>query len=429
MEYDWQNVMDTKRKHQEDLPDPKDKRSCYEHDRSRIVHSVAFRRLQGKTQVFAPGWADFMRTRVTHAIEVAQIGRALANNAGIPQCLVEAACLAHDIGHPPFGHAGEDVLNDLMANHGGFEGNAQTFRILTHIERKSAKYRGLNLCRATLLGILKYPFRRKAHRSKYLYDEDATEYDDWLFSGQDFRLMSSETEKQDPRRSIVCQIMDWADDVAFSAHDLEDGLIGGFLHPLSFKEEHFAEAVFNNIQRSRVITKPDMHTVREILRDLGDRLGPYSTAPSRSNIREVTRYYINRFVTAVDVVAPNKPRSAFDANLEIPEDMRCECAVLKGINFEFVILDHRSTTFSFKGREILKRLYEALRDNTVTPRSRDRFTLFPRDMRDHLAEAQDNQSKLARLVCDYIASMTDGQALHLYSRLFEPTAGSPFETV
>ncbi|MDA2925217.1 dNTP triphosphohydrolase [Acidobacteria bacterium AH-259-L09] len=156
--YHWNAPREVERKFQEPTPDPSDKRNPFEHDRARIIHSVHFRRLQGKTQIFAPGWADFMRTRLTHTIETGQIGRALGENAGLPGSLVEAACFAHDLGHPPFGHTGEQALNAEMKEHGGFEGNAQTFRILTRIERKSSQFRGLNLCRATLLGTIKYPF-------------------------------------------------------------------------------------------------------------------------------------------------------------------------------------------------------------------------------------------------------------------------------
>src|SRR5438270_1970431 len=175
-EFDWESPVETQRAHVDDpSKSAADPRSPFERDRARIIHSVAFRRLQGKTQIFAPGGGvDFMRTRVTHSIEVAQIGRAVADRFSVPSSLVEAACLGHDLGHPPFGHTGEQALDDLMKEHRSqFEGNAQSFRIVTWLEQKSKDYEGLDLCRATLLALLKYPYRLAARYSKYLYDEDA----------------------------------------------------------------------------------------------------------------------------------------------------------------------------------------------------------------------------------------------------------------
>lgn len=432
--YDWKRDWETERKRKEPSPDKADKRNPFEHDRSRIIHGVAFRRLQGKTQIFAPGWADFMRTRVTHAIEVAQIGRALAENAGIPGSLVEAACLAHDLGHPPFGHTGELALNELMEKHGGFEGNAQTFRILQRLEKRTTLYDGLNLSRATLLGVLKYPYRRSAGREKFLYEEDAAEYEEWLFKGSEYALLASKGNlSKDPPRTIACQLMDWADDVAYSVHDLEDGVVSGFLIPQSFSQGHFIDSVSENLRKAPIRWKsgrpPSRESVKDILTEVHRRLSPKKRAPSQGTIREVTRYYINRFVTRVQIESPKSATNSFDFSLNISEDLRVECSVLKAVTFEFVIRDERTTTFVFKGREIVRRIFEALSDNTDPAAGRSRFELFPRVLRPELEQASDNQSDLARLVCDYIASMTDGQAIRLYRRFFEPTASSPFEPV
>lgn len=430
--YDWNNTWETDRRYEEGQPDARDRRSPFEHDRSRIIHSVAFRRLQGKTQVFAPGWADFLRTRVTHTIEAAQIGRALADNAGIPGSLVEAACLAHDLGHPPFGHTGEAALNDLMHEHGGFEGNAQTFRILTRLERKSDRYPGgLNLCRATLLGVLKYPYAREAGSEKFLYREDALEYEGWLFQDTEHELGRSlvHGEQNEPPRTIVCSLMDWADDVAYSVHDLEDGLLSGFLLPSLFLEERFIDSIHKNLQTAPIKSHPSRDRVKEVLGEVAKRLGGWKPAPSMAAIREVTRHYINRFVVGVEVNATNPIKTSFNAAFHVPPELREECAILKALTFEFIIRDERTTTFAYKGREIVRRIFEALHANTAPKAKKARFELFPRDLREELEKAADSTSDRGRLTCDYVASMTDGQAIRLFRRLFEPTGGSPFESV
>ncbi|HLG72378.1 MAG TPA: dNTP triphosphohydrolase, partial [Chloroflexota bacterium] len=192
-----------------------DEREPWEIDRARILHSAAFRRLQRKTQVFAPAEGDFFRTRLTHSIEVAQIAKGIALRVGADPTLCEAASLAHDIGHPPFGHAGERVLNECMAKAGGFEGNAQNLRVLATLEVKSDEYPGLNLTRATLDALLKYKrLHSETQTDKFVYDDDLPLVD-WVCQG-----------RRDERTSFECQIMDWSDEVAYSVHDLEDGMWG-----------------------------------------------------------------------------------------------------------------------------------------------------------------------------------------------------------
>ena len=206
---------------QEELDDSSsaDVRSPFERDRSRILHSAAFRRLQGKTQVFAPSESDFYRTRLTHSLEVAQIGKGLALRLGADVDLVEAACLAHDIGHPPFGHAGEFELNRLMESAGGFEANAQNLRILTRLESKSVSYKGLNLSRAVIDAQLKYKDLFQHGLKKFVYGEDG-EIVTW--AGE--KASSHFSAPGEPLRSFECEIMNLADDIAFSVHDLEDSI-------------------------------------------------------------------------------------------------------------------------------------------------------------------------------------------------------------
>lgn len=421
-DYDWEQTRERERRFPEPPADAADPRSEFERDRGRIVHSVAFRRLQGKTQIFAPGRAEFLRTRVTHSIEVSQIGRSLALAWQLPGSLVEAACMAHDLGHPPFGHTGEAALDALMQNWGGFEGNAQTFRILTRLEEKSKAFPGLNLCRATLLAVLKYPFRHEPGASKFLYNDDAAAYGEWLYAGVPHALKEP-AEETKTARTIVCQVMDWADDVAYSIHDMEDGLLGGFLLP-ALPLDRVAEGVWRriNLHHATVPANLSCDRVRDILQELRDRL----TRPDNT-IREVARHYINRFVLAAKIVAAGNSATSFDYQLRLPEEVRQECIAFKMLTLEFIILDERTTTLAYKGREIVTRLFNAFMENTQKSAGILRLEIFPRAIRARLEAAA--ETEYPRIVCDFLAGMTDGQATRLYSRLFESTGSSPFEPI
>lgn len=450
-DYDWEAERNTARIW---VPDPPrtagDERDPFERDRARIIHSVAFRRLQGKTQIFASS-SDFLRTRVTHSIEVAQIGRALAERSGVNDSLVEATCLGHDLGHPPFGHTGEEVLAEMMgevadaidsggiANEGhegdpdpgSFEGNAQSFRAVTRLEQKSADYPGLDLCRATLLGLLKYPYSRNAGHSKFLYDDDVEDSGDWLFAdGPDLPLDAYDPDSEPPR-TLPCQLMDWADDIAYSAHDLEDGIASEMLQPWRWTSDAFIETICTATARAPIrwrdgrppnadVVAP---TVEELTKRLTEPLHGAEAVPL-DVIRDVTRHYIDRFATAPTVESVGSGESLFDYKLEIPEEIRIENQVLKTITFQFVVNDAETRRLSFKGREILRSLFTALFENTLPGDRSDRLLLFPRAMRDGLDTLSSTQA--ARQVCDYLAGMTEGQALRLYAQLFEPSATAEF---
>src|SRR5215470_5424178 len=228
-----------------------DRRSEFERDRARIIHSAAFRRLQGKTQVFGVYEGDFFRTRLTHSLEVAQIAKGIALNLGADPDLVEAICLAHDLGHPPFGHTGEHVLHELMRDYGGFEGNAQTFRILTRLERKHSAYEGLNLTYQTLDGVLKY--KRRIDATAIAASPKAP-VKGFYANDQDVVAAVICATGTGDERSFECQIMDVADDIAYSVHDLEDSLKAGLIALVDFRQALHPRVV---------------HTVNEKLTPLG----------------------------------------------------------------------------------------------------------------------------------------------------------------
>ena len=405
--------------------DDGDPRDPFERDRARIIHSAAFRSLQGKTQIFEPHSADFLRTRITHSIEVSQIGRGLAQRFGVPCSLVEAACLAHDLGHPPFGHTGEETLNERMQGHGGFEGNAQTFRIVTRIEPKHRDYPGLDLCRATLLALLKYPYERNSETKsgKFLYSDDTVpEMTEWLYEGTGQALLKKPVDR--PPRTLPCQLMDWADDIAYSVHDLEDGIASDLLRPATWKSEQFIETVYRSVVEAPKVwveeTAPSEDEVTDVLTELYDVLAKWAPEIPLDVIRELSRGLINDFVLAGKVVTTGPGETLFDFKLEIPREVRVRNQVLKAITVEYLLRSEITAGVFFKGHEILDRLFEALWSSCRREPDRHRYLLFPRRMRIPLRSAEDNQGDQHRLICDHLAGLTEGQVRKLYARFFEP---------
>jgi dGTPase len=439
------------RRYPESVVSTKDHRHATERDRDRILHSSAFRRLQGKTQVFGIGQADFYRTRLTHSIETAQISRAIAFNLLIehPQLdrcitpeLAEAVALAHDLGHPPFGHAGEQTLDVCMrevSHQAGltgknclrFEGNAQTFHILVAAEPKSPSYPGLNLTRATLSGVMKYPYEQDIGTDKFIFTSDLPTARWTLQQGES--LMKAHKPPNPPRlkTSIVCQIMDWADDCAYSVHDVEDALQAQFLHPGDFDQMRFIRRVFAHYEETRIreaVPKLSLSEVKERLTDLKKRIMTSEFGDERAQRKSAMRDILNDLITSVSV-EPRRgsKRADFSWHLIVPNEARILAVICKSVIWEAVITDPRVAAISTKGREILRDLFCLLMEEVLGKRS---VALFPRYYRPIIEESlESGQNEVARAICNFLALMTDMDALRLHALLRGSKASSVFDFI
>lgn len=407
---------------------PADVRSPFEHDRSRIIHSAAFRRLQGKTQVYGLGASDYYRTRLTHSLEVAQIGKGLALKLGAAPDLVEAVCLAHDIGHPPFGHAGEAALHDVLGAIGGFNGNAQNIRILTDSERKSARYSGLNLTAATLDGLLKYPWPivptsndpLRSKKGHYLQDEDLISAVRGDAQGQTFE----------------CEIMNWSDDVAYSSHDLEDGLVIGTISVEELHNEDKREVYrqanqsYRRDYQSKELAEPLSRS--ECESDIDEVIRECITATAKrgidrlATIKSYFAEHINQCVIGVTSEDTGRTPHRYSRRIHVPAQIIKRVEVFKSIVMVCVIQTPSVITMQQAGRKIIRELFEAL---TNTENKELRF-LYASDwrarvdgcMRMHESGADPDYMTLKHFARDYIAMMTDHHAEELWRRIYAPGA-------
>lgn len=403
-----------------------DFRTPFQIDRDRVLHTPTFRRLQNKTQVFWSGEYDFYRTRLTHSLEVAQIGKSICHWLAAPSdgplepdCfidpdLVEAICLSHDLGHPPFGHAGERTLNFLMSGHGGFEGNAQTLRLLAN-RIFSAKRSGMDPTRAFLDGILKYKTLWSEWHSAgshppehhFLYDEQQAQLD-WAMGSHDFPAELTPGKPRNKFKSIECQIMDWADDTAYSLNDLSDSVRAGFLRLESI--EAWAEKYG--------------HPTRE-----GTPLGDLCRAIRTRRVDPFVGKRIGRYIRStrlsptVNFLSGSTRR--YQYQLEIDGDVKAESALFKKLAFEVVFLSPQLKQLEHKGSHMLRHLWQVLETRYVLGKPIDGqfFQLLPADTAAEI-EAETSTAQRARLVCDFLAGMTDGYAARMYKRLFSPDFGS-----
>ncbi len=401
-----------------------DFRTPFQIDRDRVLHTPAFRRLQSKTQVFWSGEYDFYRTRLTHSLEVAQIGRSicywlarssdfLRQDYFIDPELVEVVCLSHDLGHPPFGHAGERSLNFLMRDFGGFEGNAQTLRLLT--ERIfSVRRSGMNPTRAFLDGILKYKTlwselceRGEVPEHHFVYDPQA-DFLRWAMGGMDFPAEMAPGKARDGFKSIECQIMDWADDTAYSLNDLADSVRAGFL----------------SIARIESWAEKNGHSAGE-----GTPLGDLIRAIRGNRVEPFAGKRIGKYIQATrlreDTNSMSTLTNRYRYRLEIDEETRRESEVFKQLAFEVVFLSPELKQLEHKGNYMLGRLWEVLKTRYIDGKtiSGQDFQLLPEDDAKEI-ESTPKAADRARLVCDFLAGMTDGYAARLYKRLFVPDFGS-----
>ncbi|MGW5238200.1 deoxyguanosinetriphosphate triphosphohydrolase [Monashia sp. NPDC004114] len=390
--------------------DPAQKRADrddFARDRARVVHSSALRRLAAKTQVLAPGQDDFVRNRLTHSLEVAQIGREFGAALGCNADVVDTACLSHDLGHPPFGHNGETVLDEIARDIGGFEGNAQTLRILTRLEAKRSHpdgtLAGLNLTRASLDASTKYPWRRGEapyETMKFgVYPSDLPVFD-WIRAGA-----------EPASRCLEAQVMDWSDDVAYSVHDVEDAIASGWLDPHILFSSDMA-AVIDVAGRTYA---PDLGT--DVLAAALERLLASGAVPTAydgsrhdlSRLKDMTSRLIGHFVLVVEKATRDKHGPGdlcrFEADLVVPDETRAECSVLKAVANHFVMTTDERLRVLSEQRDVVRALVEAY---AVRPEER----LDAAFRTDHSA-ATDDAGRL-RAVVDQVASLTDLRALALH---------------
>ncbi len=388
-------------------------RTAFETNRDRIIHTSAFRRLQSKTQVFLSGEYDFYRTRLTHSIEVSQIGSSicarLKRTSGllgeeffIDPDLVEAACLAHDLGHPPFGHAGERTIHRLMKPWGGFEGNAQTLRMLTETIF-SAQNTGMNPCRAFLDATLKYKtlYRELDDPENHFLYDGQQRYLDFVHGGQSFPDALPPGPARDGYRSIECQIMDWADDSAYSLNDIADGINAGFisLESLSRWAERETLSATDAALVERLLDGIRRRVVENRLRSrIADFIAAAQLAPADGFMSPLTQRYQFR--------------------LHIAEEALAESKLYKRIALHLVFKSRQLQQLEHKSDSLLTRLFHTLLDRYVTGTSASKFRLLPETDEAHLEAAPDEAAR-ARIICDVITRMTDGAATRLCRRLFD----------
>jgi len=403
-----------------------DHRTPFQIDRDRVLHTPTFRRMQSKTQVFWSGEYDFYRTRLTHSLEVAQVGKGichwlktrpdgpLGDDFHLDEDLVEAICLSHDLGHPPFGHAGERTLNFLLLDHGGFEGNAQTLRLLAD-RIFTARKTGMNPTRAFLDGVLKYKTLwtemktalGHAPEHHFLYDDQHALLD-WAVGGNDFPLELPPGEARNGFKSIECQVMDWADDTAYSLNDLSDSVRAGFL--TVGKIEAWAEKNGHPVEKGSSLGEL-IRAIRQRKVDpfVGKQIGVYLRATRLEQDVNFLSHLSNRY----------------RYRLEIGPEARAESKLFKKLAFDVVFLSPELKQLEHKGSFLLRRLWSTLFTRYAEGEAIDGqyFALLPQETAEEIEQAGSRDER-ARLICDFLADQTDGSAARMFQRLFTPDFGS-----
>ena len=388
-------------------------RTPFDRDRARILHSSGLRRLGTKTQVLGPGSNDFVRTRLTHSLEVAQVGRGIGEELGCNPDIVDAACLAHDLGHPPFGHNGERALDEAAREIGGFEGNAQTFRLVARLEPKAMAGpapAGLNLTRATLDALTKYPWSKgagpdpdKSLRKYGVYEDDLAVFD-WMRRGAPV-----------DQRCLEAQIMDYSDDVAYSVHDLEDAVVTGRATMEELRDPARVESIIAETQE----WYGDAFSEQELL-DAAARLEltPYwpggydGSYRSIAAMKDLTSQLIGRFiggaVRATRECYGEEPLGRYLADLLIPREVLAEIQFLKGVAVNFVMSPRESDPRYYQQRTLILDLVDSL------------YEAGPAELEALFAEEWESATTDAgrrRAVIDQVASLTDESASRWHQRL------------
>jgi dGTPase len=391
--------------------DPAQKRSDrddFARDRARVLHSAGLRRLAAKTQVLTPGHDDFIRNRLTHSLEVAQIGREFGAALGCNADVVDTACLSHDLGHPPFGHNGETVLDEIASDIGGFEGNAQTLRLMTRLEAKrchaDGTSAGLNLTRASLDATTKYPWARGdgpiPTRKFGVYESDLPVFE-WIREGTRPR-----------NRCLEAEVMDWSDDVAYSVHDVEDAIASGWIDVRVVHSRPDMDAVLAVAGETYA---PDLGA-DELRAALGRLLAsgavPAAYDGSRAalaSLKDMTSRLIGRFVLAVEEATRRRhgpgTLARYDADLIVPDETRAEISVLKAVANQFVMTTDERMAVMAEQRDVVRGLVEAY---AARPEHR-----LDADLRADFLAAGSDAGRL-RVIVDQVASLTDVRALALH---------------
>lgn len=390
-------------------------RGEFARDRARVLHSSALRRLGAKTQVLSPSNGDFARTRLTHSLEVAQVGREMATELSLNPDVVDMACLAHDLGHPPFGHNGETALNSWAESIGGFEGNAQTLRLLVRIEPKvfssDGISRGLNLTRASLDATCKYPWTVEesvrdsgaGKTAKFGVYSDDVEVFTWMRDGAPAK-----------QKCIEAQVMDFADDVAYSVHDFEDAIVSGFINPRDLADRGARESLIDKISiwNGGELDRSQLSEAFQSLEANEFWLTSFSgDARDLATLKNLSSALIDEFVQASTkrtLQSAGSEVTRFQSQLLIPSSVRAQISVLKGLVSAFLMSHDSRRPFYEWQRALLLELSDALLARNG--RELDAYCSSA------WALAQDEQAQ-RRVIVDQIASLTDQSALDLHNRL------------
>jgi dGTPase len=415
-------------------PPPPGIRSDVTKDRDRVIHASAFRRLQGKSQIFGAQTSDFFRNRLTHSLECAQIGRAIARrvkgtaSSGVVEAegdfpdVVEAACLAHDLGHPPFGHNGEEALSERMNEHNGtsFEGNAQSFRIVTFVEPKefgltaagSDRWVGLNLTRATLRAMMKYPWQEPPRDGKFgLFDDPFDrEYFDWVWDGTA------------PTKTVAAEVMDAADDIAYATHDFEDGVWAEMI-PLNLllNDDPLSVGTLQDkvleLDRLRTIRAFASDSIEQPLQDFLKPLHEQLWAERNFDRTKFSRRFLKRFVT--DLIHYFIHSVSEDGVFSPPRaEVRQRLDLLTGMARVWMIERSDLETQQFGQREIITEIFDGYWKRPQMLPRRDEWDAVSRTTAQRALVRRRRWPEKARLICDHVAGMTDAYALRVHDAMF-----------